>query len=36
MLGISFFKEINTFIQQESIKLVKTTEDMYNVTRSFY
>ncbi len=32
-----YFKEINTFIQQEYIKLIKSdTKDIYNFTKGFY
>ncbi len=32
-----FFKEINTFIQQECIKLIKRdSKDIYNATKEFH
>ncbi len=32
-----FFKQINTFIQQEFIKLIKSdNKDMYNVAKDLY
>ncbi len=32
-----FFKDINTFIQQGCIKLIKSdSKDIYNVTKDFY
>ncbi len=35
--SISFFKEINTFIYQGCIKLIKSDDkDIYNVTKDFY
>ncbi len=36
--SLSFFlKEINTFIQQECIKLIKRdSKDMYNATKEFH